>query len=72
MARTRRGVKFPHKANGHGEGRRSSFSDVSEDGSPTKQRSGAALDNIVEVSSRFAVCIGTALVRLPVPSSSWS
>ncbi|WDK20978.1 cytidylyltransferase [Colletotrichum graminicola] len=48
MARTRRGVKFPHKTNGHGEARRSSFSDVSEDGSPSKIKTGVALDNIAE------------------------
>ncbi|KAL0945027.1 phosphatidate cytidylyltransferase [Colletotrichum truncatum] len=50
MARTRRGVKFPHKANGHvgADGRRSSFSDVSEDGSQSKGKSGAALQNIAE------------------------
>ncbi|KAI8311087.1 putative phosphatidate cytidylyltransferase [Colletotrichum sp. SAR11_59] len=48
MARTRRGVKFPHKTNGHADGRRSSFSDVSEDGSPSKIKTGAALQNISE------------------------
>ncbi|KAJ0363014.1 hypothetical protein COL154_005922 [Colletotrichum chrysophilum] len=50
MARTRRGVKFPHKTNGHADGRRSSFSDVSEDGSPSKIKTGAALQNISEPS----------------------
>jgi phosphatidate cytidylyltransferase len=52
--RSRRGVKFPHKhssSNGpsSADGRRSSFSDVSEEGSPTKSRSGVRLDNIAEV-----------------------
>lgn len=52
--RSRRGVKFPHKhssSNGpsSADGRRSSFSDVSEEGSPTKTRSSMRLDNIAEV-----------------------
>lgn len=51
---SRRGVKFPHKhssSNGHtaAEGRRLSFSDLSEDGSPTKSRGSTTLDNIAEV-----------------------
>lgn len=53
--RSRRGVKFAHKlagsnGNATGEGRRSSFSDVSEDGSPTKTRGSTSLENIAEVS----------------------
>ncbi|EEY22462.1 phosphatidate cytidylyltransferase [Verticillium alfalfae VaMs.102] len=53
MPRGKRGVKFPHKANnGNADGRRSSFSDYSEDGSPIRQRSGsgqqAPLDGIAE------------------------
>ncbi|KAK0732309.1 cytidylyltransferase family-domain-containing protein [Lasiosphaeris hirsuta] len=41
--RSRRGVKFPHKQanNPSTDGRRSSFSEVSEDGSPSKPRSPA-------------------------------
>lgn len=58
MPRAKRGVRFPHKANnGHAsEGRRSSFSDFSEEGSsPTKPRSSSsqlqqqALGDIKEV-----------------------
>ncbi|KAK0723596.1 cytidylyltransferase family-domain-containing protein [Lasiosphaeria miniovina] len=50
--RSRRGVKFPHKhtsgpATG-GDGRRSSFSDVSEEGSPVKPKSPTTLDGIQE------------------------
>jgi phosphatidate cytidylyltransferase len=47
--RSRRGVKFPHNAkhNGH-DGRRASFSDVSEDGSPAKLRGSGTLENIQE------------------------
>ncbi|EOO00174.1 putative phosphatidate cytidylyltransferase protein [Phaeoacremonium minimum UCRPA7] len=53
MANGRRNVKFSHRAsNGHkADGRRSSFSDVSEDGSPTKAKSSAAaaaMDQIEE------------------------
>ncbi|KAL8381919.1 hypothetical protein RB595_005936 [Gaeumannomyces hyphopodioides] len=49
MAKSRRGVKFPHRTNGHSDGRRSSFSDVSEDGgSPTKARSPTTLNDIQE------------------------
>jgi phosphatidate cytidylyltransferase len=50
--RSRRGVKFPHNnkhSNGHSEGRRSSFSDVSEEGSPSKPKSAGTLENIDEV-----------------------
>ncbi len=50
--RARRGVKFPHNAkhaNGHSEGRRSSFSDVSEEGSPGRARAAGSLENIQEV-----------------------
>lgn len=50
--RSRRGVKFPHNSkhtNGQSEGRRASFSDVSEEGSPTKARSSGTLENIQEV-----------------------
>lgn len=35
--RSRKGVRFQHKANGS-DGRRSSFSDASEDGSPIANR----------------------------------
>jgi len=48
--RSRRGVKFPHNnkhSNGQ-DGRRASFSDVSEEGSPTKARSSGTLENIQE------------------------
>ncbi|OIW32758.1 phosphatidate cytidylyltransferase [Coniochaeta ligniaria NRRL 30616] len=51
--RSRRGVKFDHKhggSNGHqtARDRRSSFSDVSEEGSPTKSRANSSLENISE------------------------
>ncbi|KAL2156791.1 hypothetical protein VTH82DRAFT_1537 [Thermothelomyces myriococcoides] len=49
--RSRRGVKFPHStkhSNGQPEGRRSSFSDVSEEGSPSKTKSSGPLDEIGE------------------------
>ncbi|KAH8883093.1 phosphatidate cytidylyltransferase [Thozetella sp. PMI_491] len=47
--RSRRGVRFPNRHNGHTtEGRRQSFSDVSDEGSPTHARSGAQLANIQE------------------------
>ena len=54
MAKSRRGVRFPHK-NGNGaasgsEGRRSSFSDLSEEGSPGKNnKSQAHLATVAEV-----------------------
>ncbi|KAH7324923.1 cytidylyltransferase family-domain-containing protein [Stachybotrys elegans] len=51
--RSKRGVRFPHRTpNGHtsgSEGRRSSFSDVSEDGSPTKTKA-RVLEPVQEVS----------------------
>ncbi|EFX02094.1 phosphatidate cytidylyltransferase [Grosmannia clavigera kw1407] len=48
MAKPRRGVRFPNRANGHAE-RRSSFSDVSEDdGSSPKSKNGASAGGIVE------------------------
>lgn len=48
MARGKKGVRFPHRAT-NGDGRRSSFSDVSEDpSSPTRSKSGSQLDNISE------------------------
>ncbi|KAJ9137552.1 Phosphatidate cytidylyltransferase [Pleurostoma richardsiae] len=48
---SRRGVKFPHrKANGH-EGRRASFSEPSEEGSPTKTKSTSPMDQITEKSN---------------------
>jgi len=51
--RARRGVQFNHQhANGRqSQGRRSSFSDVSEEGSgsPTKTRGNSNLENISEV-----------------------
>ncbi|AEO67386.1 ddf319cb-94e4-42ec-b6e6-2aac419e4a74 [Thermothielavioides terrestris] len=50
--RSRRGVKFPHSSkhvNGHADGRRPSFSDISEEGSsPSKARALGTLDNIQE------------------------
>lgn len=46
MARGKRGVKFPGRANG--EGRRPSFSDVSA--GEDAQKSGVQLANIAEVS----------------------
>ncbi|KAK3903485.1 cytidylyltransferase family-domain-containing protein [Staphylotrichum tortipilum] len=49
--RARRGVKFPHNAkhaNGHSEGRRASFSDVSEEGSPGRVKAAGSLENIQE------------------------
>ncbi|KAK4118322.1 phosphatidate cytidylyltransferase [Parathielavia appendiculata] len=49
--RSRRGVRFPHNnkhADGHSDGRRASFSDVSEEGSPGKPKSAGTLDNIDE------------------------
>ncbi len=49
MAKSRRGVRFPNRQNGHGD-RRASFSEGSEDGSsPTKLRTGAVLGGIAEV-----------------------
>ncbi|KAL2163866.1 hypothetical protein VTH06DRAFT_3076 [Thermothelomyces fergusii] len=51
--RSRRGVKFPHNtkhSNGHSDGRRSSVSDVSEEGSPSKGRSSGSLDEIEKKS----------------------
>jgi phosphatidate cytidylyltransferase len=54
--RSRRGIKFPHNnkhSNGLSDGRRSSFSDVSEEGSPSKARSGGTLHNIQEVRLCF-------------------
>ncbi len=51
--RSRRGVKFPHNtkqhSNGLSEGRRASFSDVSEEGSPGKMKASGTLQNIQEV-----------------------
>ncbi len=53
--RSRRGVKFPHNtkqhSNGLSEGRRASFSDVSEEGSPGKMKASGTLQNIQEVRS---------------------
>ncbi|KAK4095927.1 phosphatidate cytidylyltransferase [Parathielavia hyrcaniae] len=49
--RSRRGVRFPHNnkhADGHTDGRRASFSDVSEEGSPGKPKAGGTLQNIDE------------------------
>ncbi|KAI7922073.1 phosphatidate cytidylyltransferase [Pyricularia oryzae] len=48
MTKPRRGVSFPHRKNGYSDGRRSSFSEASEDGSPTKMRSTSTLNNIQE------------------------
>ncbi|TLS26585.1 hypothetical protein PpBr36_04150 [Pyricularia pennisetigena] len=48
MTKPRRGVSFPHRKNGLSDGRRSSFSEASEDGSPTKMRSTTTLNNIQE------------------------
>ncbi|KAH6889322.1 cytidylyltransferase family-domain-containing protein [Thelonectria olida] len=50
MARSKRGVRFPNRQNGS-DGRRSSFSDVSEDGqSPTKSKS-QSLSSVAEKPS---------------------
>lgn len=51
MARPKHGVRFSHKGgNGSGsEGRRSSFSDVSEDGSPSRSKVQATLETVSEV-----------------------
>jgi phosphatidate cytidylyltransferase len=60
--RSRRGIKFPHNnkhSNGLSDGRRSSFSDVSEEGSPSKARSSGTLQNIQEVRLCFC-CVGQA------------
>jgi len=47
--RSRRGVKFPHNnKHANGDGRRASFSDVSEEGSPSKAKSSGTLENIDE------------------------
>ncbi|KAK4244453.1 cytidylyltransferase family-domain-containing protein [Corynascus novoguineensis] len=49
--RSRRGVKFPHNnkhASGSSEGRRASFSDVSEEGSPSKAKPSGTLEDIEE------------------------
>jgi phosphatidate cytidylyltransferase len=55
--RSRRGIKFPHNNKhsngGLSDGRRSSFSDVSEEGSPSKARSSGTLQNIQEVRLYF-------------------
>ncbi|KAJ2972061.1 hypothetical protein NQ176_g7373 [Zarea fungicola] len=50
MARPKRGVRFTHKnGNGSGsEGRRSSFSDVSEDGSPSRSKAQLTLETVSE------------------------
>ena len=63
MGRSRRGVKFPPHKGPNGltsgsDGRRASFSDVSEEGSPTKTKSGVQLDGIQEVHARLAVRAG--------------
>lgn len=54
MSRPKRGVRFSHKSgNGSGsEGRRSSFSDVSEDGSPTRSKAHLTLETVDEVCFR--------------------
>lgn len=53
MGKPRRSVRFPNRANSNGD-RRSSFSDVSEDGhTPTKSRPAAVLRNISEVRCRL-------------------
>ncbi|KAM3524973.1 hypothetical protein NHJ13051_004274 [Beauveria bassiana] len=50
MTRPKRGVRFSHKSgNGSGsEGRRSSFSDVSEDGSPSRSKPQLTLETVDE------------------------
>lgn len=50
MTKPRRGVRFPTR-NGHSDGRRSSFSEISEDGSgsPIKIKNSPQLDGISEV-----------------------
>lgn len=51
MSRPKRGVRFSHKSgNASGsEGRRSSFSDVSEDGSPSRSKPQLKLETVDEV-----------------------
>jgi phosphatidate cytidylyltransferase len=50
--KSKRGVRFPHKThNGHAsgsDGRRSSFSDMSEEGSPSKNRANSKLEPVEE------------------------
>lgn len=57
MGRSRRGVRFPHKnANGQtsgSDGRRSSFSDMSEDGESARTKAQATLETVSEV--RFSL-----------------
>ncbi|CAK7564425.1 MAG: phosphatidate cytidylyltransferase [Sporothrix epigloea] len=53
MGKPRRSVRFPNRANSNGD-RRSSFSDVSEDGhTPTKSRPAAVLRNISEKQTEY-------------------
>jgi hypothetical protein len=69
-SRSRRGVKFPHNrhsgSNGHSaaDGRRSSFSDVSEDGSPANMRGSTTLENIVEVGRHVRCQTATGIKML--------
>jgi len=49
MGKSRRGVRFPARSNGHSELRRNSSSDISEEGSPVKTRAEPVLDDIAEV-----------------------
>ena len=68
MGRPRRGVRFPHNSNGS-DGRRSSFSDMSEDGggSPTRPRrqSQSQLAAVQEVR-RMEGCISVARCSVQV------
>ncbi|KAH8681698.1 cytidylyltransferase [Xylariales sp. PMI_506] len=53
MTKPRRGVKFPHR-NGHtdGHGRRSSFSEVSEDGSGSPVRTKSSVSHLGEIDEK--------------------
>ncbi|KAK5651872.1 hypothetical protein OQA88_11531 [Cercophora sp. LCS_1] len=51
--RSRRGVKFPHKQHG-AEGRRASFGEGSEEGSPRLKSSGSSLEDIKEKPAEVA------------------
>lgn len=62
MGRSRKGVRFPNRRNSNehlsgSEGRRSSFSDVSEDGSPSKAgASQSKLATVEEVGEQEFIC----------------
>lgn len=48
-SKSKRGVRFPQRSQNGLDGRRSSMSDASEDGSPAKIRAQAALAPVAEV-----------------------